>query len=378
MTFSEISSFSPTNVMIKEMAKPATATQNSKFLSRHLQLLPSAYESNDTARLTLAFFIVEAMAIVGESVTEESRRGYIDYIYSCQLTHSNGGGFRGSLSMGKQRYDQNEIPTYDPSNLTMTYTAILLLGLLRDDFTRLDMAGVLQSIRDRRHPDGSFSPTPTNSESDIRLVYCACAISTLIGDFSAIDVASTLAYIHGCRTYDGSYSQIPNAEGQGGTTYCALASLEMISKHLSQQNRQQELLSQEDVHCTLRWLAQRQVDGFQGRTNKDSDTCYSFWIRGAFNSLKSLANLPTDLHLFDDEQDGHFIISCAHALGGIAKYPDEFPDVLHNCLGLSALSMAQNRVEQAQSFSHINSTLNVDVSSLEHIHTCINTLKEPL
>lgn len=268
-----------------------------------------------------------------------------------------------------------EVPTYDPSNLTMTYTAILLLGLLRDNFTRLDMKGILQSVRDRQHPDGSFSPTPTNSESDIRLVYCACAISTLINDFSGIDIPNTLAYIHACRSYDGSYAQIPNGEGQGGTTYCALASLEMISQYLKRVGEDCTLLKEEDVHCTLRWLTQHQVGGFQGRTNKDSDTCYSFWIRGAFNSLKALSGLPPSFDMFDDAQDGNFILSCFHPLGGIAKYPEEFPDVLHNCLGLSALSMASDRVEQVKSLKVINSTINVDKETLDHIERMISLVR---
>lgn len=329
----------------------------SKFLHRHLNLLPSAYESNDSARLTLAYFLIEAFGIIGECLPQQSTISYIDYIYKCQLDFGLGGGFRGSLSI-------NNPPTFDPSNLTMTYAAILLLGLLRDDFTRLDKPGILKSIRDRRHADGSFSPTPTNSESDIRLVYCACAISTLINDFSEVHIPTTIAYIHACRSYDGSYAQIPNGEGQGGTTYCALASLEMISQHLNQSST---LLNEEDVSSTLRWLSQRQVDGFQGRTNKDSDACYSFWIRGAFNSLKAISSLPPSFDIFDDAQDGNFILSCLHPLGGIAKYPDELPDVLHNCLGLSALSMASNRVEQAKSLKRINSTLNVDIETLDHI-----------
>ena len=28
----------------------------------------------------------------------------------------------------------------------------------------------------------------------------------------------------------------------------------------------------------MRWLLNRQCPGFQGRPNKDPDTCYSFWV----------------------------------------------------------------------------------------------------
>ncbi|EIM19327.1 terpenoid cyclases/Protein prenyltransferase [Wallemia mellicola] len=339
-----------------------------KFSFRHLELLPNVYESNDSARLTLAFFVVESLAILGESLEKASE--YCDYVYKCQLPYINGGGFRGSLFMGKQEYDNDEIPPYDPSNLTMTYTAILLLALLRDDFSRLDVKGIIRSIEDRQKPDGSFAPIPSGSESDIRLVYCASAISSLLGDFSGIDIPQTIAYIKRCRTYDGSYSQTPNGEGQGGTTYCALASLELLSSQIPSE----QLISHKESDETLRWLSQRQIHGFQGRTNKDCDSCYSFWCRGAFESLKKLSNLPDDLEIFSDELDGDFLLSCSGKLGGIAKYPNEYPDVLHNCLGLSALSMAKSRSSSATTLKSINSTINIEITALEWLKSRINQL----
>ena len=215
----------------------------------------------------------------------------------------------------------------------MTYSALLLLGLLRDDFKRLDKEGILKSIKDRQvlndscnNNYGSFCPLPSSSECDIRMVYCACAISEILNDFSSINIPATLLFISNCRSYDGSYSQTPNGEGQGGTTYCALASLELINNHLRKYKDNQQipqLLTNDEINESFRWLIQRQNNGFSGRINKVSDSCYSFWCRGALKSLQSLS-LNKILN-FNDDDDIHFLLSCGVPLGGFSKYPNSYP-----------------------------------------------------
>jgi len=65
-----------------------------------------------------------------------------------------------------------------------------------------------------------------------------------------------------------------------GSTYCCIAALSMLGAL--------DPVNQED---TIRWLISRQVSssnkeydgGFNGRVNKPSDTCYSFWAGGALD-----------------------------------------------------------------------------------------------
>ena len=64
----------------------------------------------------------------------------------------------------------------------------------------------------------------------------------------------------------------------GGTSYCSVASLSLLSSGNDLH----------DEHETVRWLAQRQIGGFQGRPGKLEDVCYSFWIGGAL-SVRSLS-----------------------------------------------------------------------------------------
>jgi len=42
---------------------------------------------------------------------------------------------------------------------------------------------------------------------------------------------------------------------------------------------------------TIRWLAQRQIGGFQGRPGKLEDVCYSFWVGGALSVCSLFAPL---------------------------------------------------------------------------------------
>ena len=84
-------------------------------------------------------------------------------------------------------------------------------------------------------------------------------------------------YILDCQTHEGGLTNIRGAEAHGGYTFCGIAALSMLGK-----------LEKLDISRLLLWLSQRQVEvlgGFNGRTNKLVDSCYSFWIGAVFNIL---------------------------------------------------------------------------------------------
>ncbi len=81
----------------------------------------------------------------------------------------------------------------------------------------------------------------------------------------------------------------------------------------------------------------RQVHGFQGRTNRDPDSCYSFWIGASIQLLGAFADT-------DVEGNRDFLLSeCQHSTlrGGFGKLPDTYPDILHSFYSLCWLSMAE-------------------------------------
>ena len=83
-----------------------------------------------------------------------------------------------------------------------------------------------------------------------------------------------------CQTYEGGFGGAPGMEAHGGYTFCGLAALVLLGRHR---------LCREDR--LLRWAANRQMrleGGFQGRTNKLVDGCYSFWQGGIFPLLHGI------------------------------------------------------------------------------------------
>jgi geranylgeranyl transferase type-1 subunit beta len=84
--------------------------------------------------------------------------------------------------------------------------------------------------------------------------------------------------------------------------------------------------------AAIGWCAQRQIGGFQGRPNKDEDTCYSFWIGASLHLLDAGG-------VIDGQAVGCFAQCCQYAKGGIAKQPNSHPDVLHSYFALAGLAL---------------------------------------
>lgn len=173
---------------------------------------------------------------------------------------------------------EGSIPTslYDTGNLAMTYVALASLLILGDTLERVDREGIKNLVKLLAQQNGRFSSfyrsfcNYLDGESDMRFVYCACIVCDILKDWTCLDKEKVKKFIHSCQTYDGGISQMPYQESHGGSTYCAVASLALMGNV--------EII---DKRRLIKWCLERQVTGFQGRANKDCDTCYSFWIGSA-------------------------------------------------------------------------------------------------
>ncbi|KAL7279666.1 hypothetical protein ACG7TL_006073 [Trametes sanguinea] len=199
---------------------------------------------------------------------------------------------------------------YDNPHLVMTYTALLSLAILRDDFSKLDRKGILRFLGACQQQDGS----------------------SFLNDWSGIDVDRAIDYVRRCYSYEGGFGQTPNGEALGGTTYCALAALHLVPD--TEKYSSQERLTPQERARTVRWLLQNQTSsgGFCGRTNKLADACYCFWC-GAALSILGAGDLVDESALSD------FLTRCQFKFGGIAKAPGERPDPYHTYLSLAVLSI---------------------------------------
>ncbi|XP_054159504.1 geranylgeranyl transferase type-1 subunit beta-like [Oppia nitens] len=300
--------------------------RNAKYLRRCLQVLPSSHSSLDISRLTIAFFAISGLDLLNSlDVIEDDRQSIIDWIYSLQILTTNSKhigtgrhGFRGSPTNGRDH-------PYDCGNVAMTYCALSSLVILGDDLKRVDKEAIINGLKDHRLSDGSFVPVVFEKENDMRFVYCCATISYILNDWSAIDRQKTVSFIMNSFTYDCGFGQCPGLESHGGSTYCALASLSLMDE-LSQ-------LSAKQLSSLTRWCLFRQANGFQGRPNKDPDTCYSFWVGAALKLIDAY-------HLINIKQNENFILDTQDLVtGGLAKYPDNTPDPMHTYLGLSGMAL---------------------------------------
>ncbi len=130
----------------------------------------------------------------------------------------------------------------------------------------------------------------------MRFVFCAAAACSLLGRWDGFDVGAAAAYIAASITHEGGVAQGPGMEAHGGSTYCAIAALQLmgrLDKTLGRGRRRERL---------IRWCVNRLsvgeegLAGFNGRPNKPVDTCYSFWVGASLTILRP----------FGDDQEALF------------------------------------------------------------------------
>ncbi|KAJ8672847.1 hypothetical protein QAD02_004107 [Eretmocerus hayati] len=299
--------------------------KHARYFRIILQVMPN--ECPDAMRNTFAFFAISGLDLLGalDEYSSEEKQTAINWIYRLQVEGSGPrSGFESSTMIPK-----DTVTRYHCGHLAMTYTALASLLILGDNLSGVDRESVIQGVKACQNSDGSFMAMVTGCESDMRFVYCACCVSAILDDWSGVDKAKTIDYILKSISYDGGIGQGPGLESHGGSTFCAIASLFLM-------NEMNNVLSKKQLERLKRWCLMRHDDfvgGFQGRTNKPSDSCYSFWI-GATLQLLGISELS------DFEENRAFVLDTQNTImGGFGKYDNKHPDPLHAYLGLCSLSL---------------------------------------
>uniref|UniRef100_A0A3P9LF22 Geranylgeranyl transferase type-1 subunit beta n=1 Tax=Oryzias latipes TaxID=8090 RepID=A0A3P9LF22_ORYLA len=327
-----------------------------RFFQRTLQVLPERYASLETTRLSIVFFALSGLDVLG-SLDVIDKDLIIEWIYSQQVLptddKSNLGrcGFRGSSHIGIPYSTKGPgvLHPYDSGHVAMTYTGLCSLLILGDDLSRVNKQGCLAGLRALQLEDGSFYSVPEGSENDIRFIYCAACICFMLDDWSGMNIQKAIEYIRGSLSYDNGFGQGAGRESHGGWTYCAIASLCLMG-------RLEEALSPRELDRIRRWCIMRQQSGFHGRPNKPVDTCYSFWV-GATLELLGVFRYT------NFEKNRNFILSTQDRLvGGFAKWPDSHPDPLHAYFGLCGLSLIGE-----PNLRKVHPALNITQGAFQHL-----------
>ena len=334
-----------------------------KYLLRCLSVLPNAYISMDTSRMTILFFALSGLDLLNalDKIQNETTN-IINWIYSLQILPENTDtaatgdknkcGFRGSHFLG---YDFNVEGSftssceYEGSHIAMTYSALLSLLILKDDLSRVNKEAIVMGLKSLQLDNGSFYSTPEGSENDMRFLYCGCCVSYLLQDWRGVDRVKAMSYVKNSLGYDYGVSQGPQLESHGGSTFCAVASLVLMGGL-------DECFTQRQQEKLKRWCMVRQKNGFQGRPNKPVDTCYSFWVGG---TLHLLGAYP----MIDPAANQEFLLSTQNPLvGGFSKWPDVMSDILHTYFGLCGLSLMN-----LYDLQPISPALNISVRTEKHL-----------
>lgn len=380
---------------------PFNRAQHIKYWRMCANVLPDHYISSDASRVFLGFFIVAGLDLLDvlhsnpsdgsndnkSVVSPTERQAWIDWIYSCQTP--DGAGFRGFTGTNLDIYRNTSNSHWDPGNLPNTFFALAALLILGDDLARVKRREILEWLPRLQREDGSFGEIlglhgQIEGGRDLRYCCCAAGIAYILNPTlkhkdgaPSFDEEKLVSYILGCQDYSGGFGESPLREPHSGLNYCAVATLELVSRlGGSAEIRARETLNTADL-CR-RWMIQRQTDvlydedseeeedreeddkeeknpnshtaehatqnsvlrgdsvqliGFNGRPNKIADTCYCFWNAGALSLLDSL-------HLADLEAVRNYLLEkTQHIIGGFGKGPDSPPDVMHSYLGLAALAL---------------------------------------
>ncbi|XP_063901751.1 geranylgeranyl transferase type-1 subunit beta-like isoform X2 [Zophobas morio] len=320
-------------------------TAHVNFFTLCLQSLPEDAAMEDNSKLMLLFLSLSGLELLkGLDHWPQSRKDkIIDWVYSHQIprrvdskgmSNKDALGFRGANNLGCRVLGENNV-VWDTAHLAMTYCALLILLILGDDLSKIDRKGLLQALGNLQREDGSFGSSSEErnditfsfKEGDMRFVYCAVVIAHILNGYSYIDIQLLCDFIKNSLSYEGSFGQGPLQEGHGGSTFCALASLHILDKL-------DEVLSENDKELIVRWCLFRQQSGFQGRPNKEEDTCYSFWIGCSLKILKSFKWI-------DKEKNKVWLSRTQRKFGGFAKYAEGNcrEDLGHSYFGICALAL---------------------------------------
>ncbi|KAL2505169.1 Protein farnesyltransferase subunit beta [Abeliophyllum distichum] len=243
-----------------------------EYLTKGLKQLSRSFTVLDANRPWLCYWILHSIALLRDSVDDKLENDCIDFLSRCQDSRGGYGGGPGQMP-----------------HLATTYAAVnslITLGGHRSlsSINRRKLYEFFMRMKDR---SGGFR-MHEGGEVDVRACYTAISTASVLNILDDELIQNVGDYILSCQTYEGGIAGEPGSEAHGGYTFCGLAAMILINE-----------VNRLDLPALINWVVFRQgVEcGFQGRTNKLVDGCYSFWQGG-------VAALIQRLHLIVNEQMG--------------------------------------------------------------------------
>ncbi|KAL1926265.1 hypothetical protein VTP01DRAFT_5962 [Rhizomucor pusillus] len=323
--------YAPHNVLRQPLETVSLKRQEHvAYLKKGLSGLSHWMAVMDASKPWLLYWILHSLELLEEKLTPEERSRGIATVAKWQQPN---GGFGG----GSEQI----------SHLATTYAAVNSLAILggEEAYKVIDRDALYAFLLSMKQSDGSFT-MHQGGEIDIRGSYCALTVAALTNLLTPELTANCAEFICRSQTYEGGIGPYPGKEAHNGYTYCGIAALEVLGE-----------LKRIDLDKLIKWCVDRQMQlegGFQGRTNKLVDGCYSFWGAGDFPLLRAELQRRAwreqgdvqDLnYLFDREALQEYILLCCQSeSGGLLDKPGSRQDHYHTCYCLSGLSTSQHLI----------------------------------
>eukprot|EP01133_Synstelium_polycarpum_P015404 gene15404-18268_t len=265
------------------------------FIKAALENINSSHQSLDSSRAWICYWTLHGLDLIGQldKDIEELRPRAASYLSRLQQPE---GGFAGGV---------DQFP-----HVVSTYAAVNAISIV-GAYDIVDRKLMHDFLMRMKTDHGSFR-TQDQGEDDSRSTYCAISIASLLNILTPQLSDKVSEYLVRCQTYEGGFGGEPGNE------------------------------------------AHDFEGGFQGRTNKLVDTCYTFWQGGLFPILEAYlpgAELVGDVangrHLCNQlALQDYCLVCCQDPNGGFHDHPEKRRDYYHTCYTLSDIS--SNNVTQLE------------------------------
>jgi protein farnesyltransferase subunit beta len=320
--------------------------------------LDENFSSLEASRPWLCYWMLHSLSLLKEKSIEEDANLAKRVIYTLTMCRNERtGGFGG----GKLQM----------SHTAPTYAAVMALVTIntREAFETIQRGRLYRFLLSLSNGNGAFR-VHQDGECDTRGLYTVLAVAAMTNMLTPELTRGCAEWIRKTQGFDGGIGGEPGNESHGGYAYCGIAALVLL-------NRPDAI----DLKAFARWLYMRQMQiegGFQGRTNKLVDSCYSFWQGACFSLLNRLdpsARYPDcDALALATYVTG----ACAHGSGGMKDKPNTHRDFYHTCYSLSGVSVVLSTSEAVEyhgiSLKPTDPVFNVTLDKLERAYEYFGSL----
>ena len=333
------------------------------FAKKLMLQMPGAYSTLDSGYPWLVYWITNIISMCKDNyaISHENKMQMVQILK--ELQHEDGGFCGTAKGHAHLISSYAAVMAIVNLNIPEAYEIIdipkmknFLLRMKNNQFEEnkepsyTDKNGIYLITRDKENEFSSYHTAypgtfqnHINGESDLRSTYCAMVIASVLNLINFEDLENdpltkgVVENIKKCQTFEGGLGPEPFCEAHGGYSYCGIATLTILKK-----------LNEIDMNSFLRWLVNRQMTkegGFNGRTNKLVDSCYSFWQGSIFNLIyMGDKKFTYDMELLYDQLSlqAYIIFACQNTkFGGLMDKPGKFPDLFHTNYATSGLILSQ-------------------------------------